>query len=200
MNDRQHQQLPPAQRAGEFCRAVWPETEAAEWIELQSDAAGEAVIEVFSQRLGEPTDPFLTISQVVKNEQGEESLKQIAEADRGEERPATPGYNITSEDPYVRLNLEKDAVYRIMVRDQNFVLARRPEPCVSACRSPPAARFSIACVASLALGGRSQHSTPLAAHGARRRCSGDSCRRCAAGRFRERYRRYRRRLACRRAL
>ena len=49
---------------------------------------------MFSQRMGQPTDPFLTISRVVKNEQGEESLKQIAEADRGEERPATPGYNI----------------------------------------------------------------------------------------------------------
>jgi hypothetical protein len=66
-------------------------------------------------------------------------LKQVAEADRGEERPVTPGYNTTSEDPYVRLNLEKDAVYRILVRNQNSsfrdgeshayrLVVRRPHP------------------------------------------------------------------------
>jgi hypothetical protein len=132
---------PPAPRLsipGEFVGQFSPKRNT-EWIELQPDAAGEIVIEVFSQRMGEPTDPFLTVSQVVKSEQGEESLKQVVEADRGEERSATPGYNITSEDPYVKLNLEKDAVYRIMVRDQNSfsrggqshayrVVVRRPQP------------------------------------------------------------------------
>jgi hypothetical protein len=131
----------PAQRLsvpGEFVGQFGPQP-TSDWIELQSAAAGEAVIEVFSQRLGESTDPFLTVSQIVKDEKGEDSFKQVAEADRGEERSATAGYNTTSEDPYVRLSLEKDSVYRIMARDQNAffrngqarafrLVVRRPEP------------------------------------------------------------------------
>lgn len=124
----------PGELAGQF----FPDGDT-DWIELQSDAPGEVVIEVFSQRLGLPTDPLLTISRVVKNEQGEESLEQIAEADGGEARPATPGYNTASDDPYARLNLEKDSVYRVAVRDQNSssradpsnvyrLVIRRPQP------------------------------------------------------------------------
>lgn len=108
-------------------------------VELQSDAAGEVVIEVFSQRLGEPADPHLTISRVVKNAAGQETLEQVAEADRDEERTATPGYSTQSEDPYIRVNLEKDAIYRISVRDQNLfshsrqdhafrLVVRHPQP------------------------------------------------------------------------
>ena len=53
--------------------------------------------------------------------------------------PPPPATTSTSEDPYLRLKLEKDAVYRIMVRDQNSVsrtdeshayrlVVRRPQP------------------------------------------------------------------------
>jgi hypothetical protein len=133
-----HPSLPRLGVPGEFI-GQFRSDRHAEWIELQPDAAGEAVIEVFSQRLGQPTDPFLTISRVVKNQQGEESLEQVAEADRGEDRPDTPGFNTTTEDPYLRLKLEKGTVYRIMVRDQNSfsgsdeshsyrLLVRRPQP------------------------------------------------------------------------
>jgi hypothetical protein len=132
------QQLPRLGVPGDFS-GRFRQTRTADWFDLQPDAAGEAVIEVFSQRLGQPTDPFLAISRVVKNQQGEESLEQVAEADRGEDRPATPGYNTTTEDPYLRLKLEKDTLYRIMVRDQNSasrtgeshvyrLLVRRPQP------------------------------------------------------------------------
>jgi hypothetical protein len=110
-----------------------------DWIELQPDAAGEVVIDVFSQRLGLPTDPHVTISRVVKSPQGDESLEQVAEADSGEARPATPGFNTTSEDPYARLTLEKDTIYRVLVRDENSfshadpsnvyrLVIRRPQP------------------------------------------------------------------------
>jgi hypothetical protein len=132
---------PPAHRLSvpsEFVGQFGPKGNVGR-IELQSDAAGEVVIEVFSQRLGEPTDPHITISRVLKDPKGNETLEQVAEADRGEERPAMPGYNITSEDPYVRLKVEKDAIYRIAVRDQNSSLrarqsypyrlvVRRPQP------------------------------------------------------------------------
>ena len=130
--------LPRISVPGEFVGNFGPQRNVHS-VELQPDAAGEVVIEVFSQRLGEPADPHLTISRVVKNASGEETLEQVAEADRGEERTATPGYSIQSEDPYIRVNLEKDAIYRITVRDQNLfshsrqdhafrLVVRRPQP------------------------------------------------------------------------
>jgi hypothetical protein len=105
----------PGEFVGEFSAQ-----RIVESIELQTDVTGDVVVEVFSQRLGEPADPHLTISRVVKSASGEETLEQVAEADHGEERPAVPGYSILSEDPYVRVNLEKDALYRLSVRDQNL--------------------------------------------------------------------------------
>jgi hypothetical protein len=124
----------PGEMAGRF----FPDGDT-DWFELTPDAAGEAVLEVFSQRLGLATDPLLTVFRVTKNDQGVESLEQVAEADNGDARPATPGYNTASDDPYVRMNLEKDTVYRVMVRDQNSssradpgnryrLVVRRPAP------------------------------------------------------------------------
>ncbi len=133
-----HRQAQRLSAPGEFVGQFFPNGDV-DWLEFQPDAPGEMVVEVFSQRLGLPTDPHLTISRVVKSPQGDESLEQIAEADRGEARPATPGYNTTSEDPYARLNLEKDTAYRVMVRDENSfsradpsniyrLVLRRPRP------------------------------------------------------------------------
>ncbi|MEX2172166.1 MAG: PPC domain-containing protein [Pirellulales bacterium] len=124
----------PGELAGQF----FPEGDI-DWIEVQPEEAGEMVFEVFSHRLGLPTDPQLVISRLVTDPQGVESLEQVAEADSGEVRPATPGYNTASEDPHARLMLEKDTRYRIMVRDQNSLsradpsnvyrlVIRRPQP------------------------------------------------------------------------
>ena len=41
-------------------------------------------------------------------------------------RPARPGCNTTTDDPYLRVALEKDMVYRILVRDQNSLSRAEP--------------------------------------------------------------------------
>jgi hypothetical protein len=134
----ENEPLPRLNIPGEFVGKFGPQRNV-HTVEVLPDAAGEVVVDVFSERLGEPADLHFTISRVVKNASGEEILEQVAEADRGEERPAVPGYSIQSEDPYVRVNLEKDAAYRISMRDQNLfsrsqqghvyrLVVRRPQP------------------------------------------------------------------------
>ena len=48
-------------------------------------------MEVFSQRLGLPTDPYLLVQQVTKNDKGEEQVKEIAGGRRLSGQPAGPG-------------------------------------------------------------------------------------------------------------
>ncbi len=43
-------------------------------------------IEVYSERMGEPTDPFLLVEQVVKNDKGEESVKELRAMDDAAKR------------------------------------------------------------------------------------------------------------------
>jgi hypothetical protein len=85
---------------------------------------GERIwIEVFSQRLGLPTDPQVILQQVTKNEKGEVSVKDVQEADD----QATPlpqmgnnmerRYRAHPEDPAILLAVPADGTYRVLVRD-----------------------------------------------------------------------------------
>lgn len=128
------QRIGPGEVAGRF----FPSGDA-DWFEFQPDAAGEWVFEVFSQRLGLATDAQLILSRVKKDHAGSETLEQVAEADNGDARPALPGCSTMTDDPYLRVALEKDVVYRMLVRDQNSLsraeagnvyrlAVRRPRP------------------------------------------------------------------------
>lgn len=128
------QRIGPGEIAGRFSPSG-----DADWFEFQPDAAGEWVFEVISQRLGLATDVQLVLSRVKKDKAGSETMEQVAEADNGDARPARPGCNTTTDDPYLRVALEKDVLYRILVRDQNSLsraeahnvyrlAVRRPRP------------------------------------------------------------------------
>ncbi len=65
-------------------------------------------IEVFSQRLGLPTNPFL----LVQREGGEAQEVYGADANVG-----GPHFNTTTNDPATRLEVKEDGVYRVQVRD-----------------------------------------------------------------------------------
>lgn len=128
------QRINPGEVAGQF----FP-TGDADWFEFQPDAAGEWVFDVLSQRLGLATDAQLVVFRVKKNDAGGETLEQVAEADNGDARPPRPGCNTTTDDPYLRVALEKGVTYRVFVRDANSLsqaelgnvyrlVVRRPRP------------------------------------------------------------------------
>lgn len=111
---------------GEIAGQFFPKGDA-DWFEFQPNATGEWVFDLLSQRLGLATDAQLVVFRVKRNEEGVETLEQVAEADNGGARPPRPGCNTTTDDPYLRVALEQGNIYRIFVRDLNSISYAEPE-------------------------------------------------------------------------
>jgi hypothetical protein len=113
----------PCEVVGQF----YPQADR-DWVQIECKAGEALWIEVFSQRLGLPTDPFLLVQQVTKNEKGEEQLKDVQAVDDYLENP--PGnvyiYELKTDDPAFRFVAPADGTYRIMVR--NLSNYTRPDP------------------------------------------------------------------------
>jgi hypothetical protein len=74
-------------------------------------------IEVFSQRLGLPTDPFLLVQRVTKNDKAEEQSSDVQEAYDTDANVGGADFNTASRDPAYKLEAKEDATYRVQVRD-----------------------------------------------------------------------------------
>ena len=92
-----------------------------DWYSLDAKKGEVLWIEVFSQRLGLPTDPYLYVARVEKNEQGQEKLVDLVELDDSNAQPRqnrpNPAFDSTTADPTFRLEVPADGTYRILVRD-----------------------------------------------------------------------------------
>jgi hypothetical protein len=78
-------------------------------------------IDLISQQLGLNTDVYLIVQRVTKNEQGAEVVANIATVDDPGDRNGRIGSNFdtSTDDPSYRLTADQDAIYRVVVRDQN---------------------------------------------------------------------------------
>src|SRR6185436_20602190 len=74
-------------------------------------------IEVFSQRLGLPTDPNLVIQRVTKNDKGTEQTEDVAEVYDNDTNIGEREFNTASRDPVTRFEAKENGTYRVMVRD-----------------------------------------------------------------------------------
>jgi hypothetical protein len=74
-------------------------------------------IEIFAARLGLPTDPFMLVQRVTKNDKGEESISNIQELYDSEANIGGPEFNTSSRDPAWRFEVKETGTYRIQVRD-----------------------------------------------------------------------------------
>ncbi len=81
-------------------------------------------IEVYSQRMGITTDPYLLVQRVKKNDKGVEETSDIAEADdpqpNGKHERIETYYDVLGNDPSVRFTAPEDGAYRILVRDMYY--------------------------------------------------------------------------------
>ncbi|HVR74202.1 MAG TPA: hypothetical protein VMT52_07720 [Planctomycetota bacterium] len=102
----------PAEVVGQF----YPELDE-DWVAFDGKQGEVWWIEVFSERLGLPTDPCLVVEQVTLNEKGEETTKEIQSADDGGNSIGGPGYDTSTKDPAYRLVVPANGTYRVMVRD-----------------------------------------------------------------------------------
>lgn len=102
----------PAEVVGQF----YPRLDE-DWVAFDGKQGEVWWIEVFSERLGLPTDPSLVVEQVTLNEKGDESTKEIQSADDGGGSIGGPGYDTSTNDPAYRLVVPSNGTYRVMVRD-----------------------------------------------------------------------------------
>ena len=112
-NDKQAQRIsPPCEVAGQFFPAGDTDTFAFD------AKKGEVFwIEVTSERLGLPTDPYLVIQRVTKNDKGEEQIAEIAEAFDQDANIGDREFNTASRDPVTRFEAKEADAYRVVVRD-----------------------------------------------------------------------------------
>jgi hypothetical protein len=111
---------PPCEVAGRF----YPINDR-DWYMFEAKKDEAYTIEVFSHRLGLPTDPQLIIQQVTKNDKGEEEIKIIntpdvvVTADRAQ-------FDTRTSDVSHRFVAAVDATYRITVREGYSALRNDP--------------------------------------------------------------------------
>ena len=103
---------PPCEVAGQFFPAG-----DADLFAFDAKKGDVLWIEVFSQRLGLPTDPLLVIQRVTKNDKGEEQTSDVSEVYDQDTNIGDREFSTVSRDPVVRFEAKEDGAYRITVRD-----------------------------------------------------------------------------------
>ena len=91
-----------------------------DWYQFDAHKGDAWTIEVFSQRLGLSTDPYLLVQRVNHAAGGHEEMVNVAESDdppRDRQEDRAIFLNIEFDDPLVRFVAPEDGTYRIMVRD-----------------------------------------------------------------------------------
>lgn len=91
-----------------------------DWFEFTAKAGERWVIEVFSHRLGMPTDALFAIYKVNPKEDGTSELQQLSVVDDTGDRAALIGsdFDTSSDDPAMTFDVPADATYRIALDDQ----------------------------------------------------------------------------------
>jgi len=99
----------------EFVGQFYPRFDE-DWVTFDADYGEVYWIEVFSERLGSPTDPYLILQQV-KKEGDKETVKELQRID---DLPGNLGgdrYNTSTNDPGVFFPIPEKGTYRILVHD-----------------------------------------------------------------------------------
>ena len=87
-------------------------------VTFEAKAGDTYWVEVYSQRLGLPTDPRLLIQSVKKDEQGKEQVADVVELDDDGVNSGGFAYNTISGDPNARFQAPADGTYRILLYEQ----------------------------------------------------------------------------------
>jgi hypothetical protein len=74
-------------------------------------------IEVVSQRLGLPTDPFIFVQRVTRDKDGKEQISDVQEISDSDANIGGPDFKTSSLDPAGKFEAKEDGEYRVRVRD-----------------------------------------------------------------------------------
>lgn len=88
-----------------------------DWLTFDANKGDVYWLEIFSHRLGIPTDAFFLVQRVAKNDKGETSATDVHEAYDFDANIGGQEFKTSSFDPAWRLEVKEDATYRVQVRD-----------------------------------------------------------------------------------
>ena len=100
----------------EFVGQFYPRRDR-DWVTFDAKKGDTYMVEVVSERLGAPTNPFFRIQRVTKNDKGEEQVSTVKEV---QDTPVNIGgstFDTTSVDPSFRFAAPDDGTYRILLYD-----------------------------------------------------------------------------------
>jgi hypothetical protein len=89
-----------------------------DWFEFDGRKGQVYWIEVFSERLGDATDPFLVVQKITWDGEGKEDAKTVLESDDLDEKAGAHIFPGRSRDARGTFTADADARYRVMVREQ----------------------------------------------------------------------------------
>ena len=116
---------------------------AQHWFAFDGKKGEVYYLEVFSHRLGFPTDPFLVVQRQTKNDKGVAQFNDVTEA-ADEANQGGPEFNTSHRDPQARLEVKEDGRYLVQLRDLFNVRAADPGLLFRLSIRHPAPDFSLA--------------------------------------------------------
>jgi hypothetical protein len=91
-----------------------------DWIEFEAKKGDVFQLELYSQRLGILSDPVLLLQRVTTDEEGKETVAEVARVESPGDRNGKIGtdFDTSTDDPSYRLVVNDDGRYRVLVQDQ----------------------------------------------------------------------------------
>jgi hypothetical protein len=114
----------PCEVAGQFHP---PDRRA--WYTFDAKKGDVYRIEIYCNRLGSPSDPFLLVERAIKNDAGESKSADVQEVYSGDPRAGDLDFPTGSRDPQLRFEAKEDGKYRVQVRD--LFTPPRPDPSIT---------------------------------------------------------------------
>jgi len=97
-----------------------------DWIVFKAQKGSSYWIEVFSHRLGLPTDPAVLLQKVSVDAQGQTQIDHLRAADDGNSYLGDERYDMGSRDPIFQFKVKEDGVYRLRIHDLSADRGSRP--------------------------------------------------------------------------
>lgn len=88
-----------------------------DWITFSAKKGQVLVLDLFSQRLGVPTDVSFTVQRKKNSAPANGAYEDIVDSDDSPPLTGVPGYEHTENDPSYSLTVDEDSNYRVMIRN-----------------------------------------------------------------------------------
>ena len=97
-----------------------------DWIVFEAKKGASYWIEVFSHRLGLPTDPVVVLQRLSMDAEGQEQPQLVAASDDDGSFLGDERYSTGSRDPFFQFKAEQDGIYRLKIHDLAATRESRP--------------------------------------------------------------------------